>query len=85
MLVYQRLRQGVVLVPEGRGIFARLTAFESLQHGADTRRDTHTVTQDLDHVFGLFPRPRRASPPDYLSKLSIESSGDMSTGSPRLR
>jgi len=50
--------QGLSLVPEGRGVFARLTVEENLQMGAYTRSDDGVVTQDLDHIFGLFARLR---------------------------
>ena len=56
MPAHLRVRKGIALVPEGRGIFARLTVFDNLQLGAYARRDTHTVAQDLDYVLGLFPR-----------------------------
>ncbi len=48
-------RQGLVMVPEGRGIFARMTITENLLMGAFTRRDDE-VDADMDRVFGLFPR-----------------------------
>jgi branched-chain amino acid transport system ATP-binding protein len=56
MPAHLRVRKGIALVPEGRGIFARLTVFENLQLGAYARRDAHAVAQDLDYVLGLFPR-----------------------------
>lgn len=48
-------REGVVLVPEGRGIFARLQVWENLIMGAYARRDKR-VQEDLAHVYELFPR-----------------------------
>ncbi|OYY63113.1 MAG: ABC transporter ATP-binding protein [Burkholderiales bacterium 28-67-8] len=48
-------RQGLVMVPEGRGIFARMTITENLLMGAFTRHDDE-VEADVDRVFGLFPR-----------------------------
>ncbi len=48
-------RQGLVMVPEGRGIFARMTITENLLMGAFTRRDDE-VDADMERVFGLFPR-----------------------------
>lgn len=48
-------REGVALVPEGRGIFPRLTVWENLAMGAYARRDKGVET-DLDHVYELFPR-----------------------------
>jgi len=61
--------QGLSLVPEGRGVFARLTVEENLQMGAYTRSDDGVVTQDLDHIFGLFARlkERRAQLAGTLS------------------
>jgi branched-chain amino acid transport system ATP-binding protein len=51
-----RLRQGLALVPEGRGIFTRLTVEENLQTGAYTRRDLDGVAADMEKVFTLLPR-----------------------------
>ena len=51
-----RLRQGLALVPEGRGIFTRLTVEENLQTGAYTRRDADGVAADMEKVFTLLPR-----------------------------
>ena len=56
MPAYRRVRMGIALVPEGRGIFARLTVFENLQLGAYVHRDAYAVAQDLDYVLELFPR-----------------------------
>ncbi|MDJ0841998.1 MAG: ABC transporter ATP-binding protein [Acidobacteriota bacterium] len=50
------VRMGVAHVPEGRGTFAALTTEENLKLGAVTRRDKHGVTQDLEHMYSLFPR-----------------------------
>jgi branched-chain amino acid transport system ATP-binding protein len=48
--------KGVAMVPEGRGIFARLTVNENLDMGAYTRRDRSGIQQDLERVFTTFPR-----------------------------
>ncbi|MGB0126889.1 MAG: ABC transporter ATP-binding protein [Rhodocyclaceae bacterium] len=48
--------QGLTLVPEGRGVFARLTVQENLAMGAYSRSDRHQIAADLDRVFGLLPR-----------------------------
>jgi branched-chain amino acid transport system ATP-binding protein len=48
--------KGVAMVPEGRGIFSRLTVAENLDMGAFSRKDTAGITADLDKVFELFPR-----------------------------
>ncbi|MDK9582815.1 ABC transporter ATP-binding protein [Lelliottia wanjuensis] len=50
------LRDGLVMVPEGRGIFARMTVLENLQMGAWLRRDTVTVKREMDEIFDRFPR-----------------------------
>lgn len=47
--------KGISMVPEGRGVFAKLTVEENLDMGAYTRRDKG-VKDDLDRVFELFPR-----------------------------
>jgi len=49
-------RAGLALVPEGRGIFGRLTVAENLDMGAYVRRDASGVRADLERVYGLFPR-----------------------------
>lgn len=46
----------VSMVPEGRGIFARLTVSENLDMGAFSRQDKDAISQDLERVFTLFPR-----------------------------
>jgi branched-chain amino acid transport system ATP-binding protein len=48
-------RQGLVMVPEGRGIFARMTITENLQMGAFIRQDDE-VGSDMERVFDLFAR-----------------------------
>jgi len=48
--------KGVSMVPEGRGIFARLTVIENLEMGAYSRNSKEELTNNLDRVFTLFPR-----------------------------
>jgi branched-chain amino acid transport system ATP-binding protein len=48
--------EGLVMVPEGRGVFARMTILENLQMGGYLRRDEAALAEDLDRVFRLFPR-----------------------------
>jgi branched-chain amino acid transport system ATP-binding protein len=55
---HRRLRKGIALVPEGRGIFSRLTVQENLQMGAYIRDDSDGIAQDLQRVFALLPRIR---------------------------
>ncbi len=50
------VRQGLAMVPEGRGIFTRMTIFENLQMGAYIRSDKAEIAIDIDKVFGIFPR-----------------------------
>jgi branched-chain amino acid transport system ATP-binding protein len=49
------VQQGLVMVPEGRGTFARMTITENLQMGAFVRKDGE-VEADMDKVFAIFPR-----------------------------
>ncbi|MFQ5418763.1 MAG: ABC transporter ATP-binding protein [Anaerolineae bacterium] len=48
--------KGVSMVPEGRGVFAKLTVAENLDMGAFSRDDKAAIQQDLEYVYGLFPR-----------------------------
>jgi len=48
--------KGVAMVPEGRGVFAKLTVAENLDMGAYSRDDRAGIAKDLDRVFALFPR-----------------------------
>jgi len=48
--------KGIIQVPEGRRIFARMTVMENLEMGAFLRKDKDAIKADLDHVFELFPR-----------------------------
>jgi branched-chain amino acid transport system ATP-binding protein len=67
--VHARARIGISLVPEGRGVFPRLTVAENLDMGAYSRRDRAGIRSDLEHVYGLFPRlyERRAQTGGTLS------------------
>jgi branched-chain amino acid transport system ATP-binding protein len=53
---HQIVDKGVAMVPEGRGIFARLTVAENLDLGAYLRRDRAGIQEDLDYVYSIFPR-----------------------------
>jgi len=48
--------KGVAMVPEGRGVFAKLTVSENLEMGAYSRNDRAGIAQDMEYVFTLFPR-----------------------------
>ena len=50
------IRKGIALVPEGRGVFPRLTVQENLRMGAFVRADTAGIEQDLQKVLAYFPR-----------------------------
>ena len=52
------VERGVLQSPEGRRIFPRLTVRENLEMGAFTRNDKVAIEDDLERVFGLFPRLR---------------------------
>jgi len=52
----QRVRKGLCLAPEGRGIFPGMTVTENLDMGAYTRKDKAEMAKDFERVFGLFPR-----------------------------
>lgn len=68
---YMLVRQGLVMVPEGRGIFGQLTIEENLAMGGYTRHDKAAVQHDTDHVFSLFPR---------LAERRKQSAGTLSGG-----
>ncbi|MEX8192036.1 ABC transporter ATP-binding protein [Comamonas guangdongensis] len=48
--------EGLVMVPEGRGVFARMTITENLLMGAYTRNDKAGIQADIERMFGIFPR-----------------------------
>ena len=50
--------EGLVMVPEGRGVFARMTITENLLMGAYTRNDKAGIQVDIERMFGIFPRLR---------------------------
>ncbi len=66
-----RVTNGLALVPEGRGVFARLSVAENLQIGAYTRRDTAQIAADLERMYALFPR---------LAERSAQLAGTLSGG-----
>ena len=65
------VKQGLVMVPEGRGTFGRMTITENLQMGAYVRDDDDEVRADIDKVFALFPR---------LKERANQLAGTMSGG-----
>jgi len=63
------VRLGISQSPEGRRLFARMSVLENLEMGAFQRRDRSGVGEDIERVFGLFPRlaERRAQKAGTLS------------------
>jgi branched-chain amino acid transport system ATP-binding protein len=68
---YNLLKQGLAMVPEGRGVFARMTIVENLQMGAFTRNDDANIKADIERMFGIFPR---------LKERANQLAGTMSGG-----
>ena len=68
---YELVRQGISLVPEGRGIFGRLTVEENIKIGAYARRDGAGIRADMDRLYDLFPR---------LSERRAQQAGTLSGG-----
>ena len=52
------VKEGLVMVPEGRGVFTRMTITENLQIGAYISNDSDAIATDMEHVFVTFPRLR---------------------------
>lgn len=71
MKASQVVRMGVSLVPEGRGVFAKLTVQENLEMGAFQRRDRAAVAADMKTSYELFPR---------LGERKTQLAGTMSGG-----
>ena len=65
------VKQGLVMVPEGRGTFTRMTITENLQMGAFVRNDQAGIAADIEKVFGIFPR---------LKERALQLAGTMSGG-----
>ena len=53
---FKLVRKGLSMVPEGRGVFGALTIEENLAMGAYARDDRAAIKDDVERVFGLFPR-----------------------------
>ena len=53
---HELVSRGLAMVPEGRGVFARMTIVENLMMGAYTRRDAGGVRRDVERMFETFPR-----------------------------
>ncbi|MDM0020806.1 ABC transporter ATP-binding protein [Variovorax saccharolyticus] len=63
--------EGLVMVPEGRGVFTRMTITENLQIGAYIRKDKAEIEKDIERVFATFPR---------LKERATQLAGTMSGG-----
>jgi branched-chain amino acid transport system ATP-binding protein len=68
---FKLVQQGLVMVPEGRGIFGQLTIEENLAMGAFVRNDKVAVAQEIENVFEIFPR---------LKERRKQSAGTLSGG-----
>nr|WP_186310816.1 ABC transporter ATP-binding protein [Paraburkholderia sp. BCC1886] len=66
---HELLKRGLAMVPEGRGIFARMSIIENMQMGAYLRSDTDGIKADVDRMFGFFPRLKERAA-QYAGTLS---------------
>lgn len=55
------VQQGLAMVPEGRGVFTRMTIVENLQMGAYIRDDNAAIAEDIERVFTTFPASKSAA------------------------
>ncbi len=53
---HELLKRGLAMVPEGRGIFARMSIIENMQMGAYLRNDSDAIQSDVERMFAYFPR-----------------------------
>jgi len=68
---FQLVRDGLAMVPEGRGVFGALTIEENLAMGAYARSDRAAIRDDVERVYALFPR---------LKERRRQTAGTMSGG-----
>ncbi len=68
---YTLAARGLAMVPEGRGVFARMSITENLQMGAFSRNDKAGIAADLEKMFGIFPR---------LKERATQMAGTLSGG-----
>jgi branched-chain amino acid transport system ATP-binding protein len=68
---FKLLRDGLAMVPEGRGVFTRMSITENLLMGAYIRDDEAGIRADIDKMFGIFPR---------LKERANQLAGTMSGG-----
>lgn len=67
----QLAARGIAMVPEGRGVFSRMTVLENLEMGAFHRNDKAGILQDIEKIYELFPR---------LKERRTQLAGTMSGG-----
>lgn len=65
------VKEGIVLVPEGRRVFSNLTVLENLKIGAFARSDEKNIKEDMEWIYSLFPR---------LKERTWQLSGTLSGG-----
>jgi branched-chain amino acid transport system ATP-binding protein len=68
---HEIVQQGLAHSPEGRRVFPRMTVFENLEMGAYQRSNRAEIREDLDRVYGLFPR---------LQERRLQKAGTLSGG-----
>ena len=68
---HEIVKMGIAQSPEGRRLFPRMTVLENLEMGAFQRTDRQNFQEDIDRVFGLFPR---------LAERKQQKAGTMSGG-----
>jgi branched-chain amino acid transport system ATP-binding protein len=68
---HEIVKRGIAQSPEGRRLFPRMTVTENLEMGAFQRKDRSEIKEDMDRVFGLFPR---------LQERRSQKAGTMSGG-----
>ena len=68
---FKLVRDGLILVPEGRAIFANLSVKENLEMGAYSRRDGKGIRDDFEQVYSIFPR---------LKERETQTAGTLSGG-----
>lgn len=68
---HELIPKGIVMVPEGRGVFSKMTVAENLELGAFRRNDKKSIKEDMERVYTLFPR---------LAERKGQLSGTMSGG-----
>jgi branched-chain amino acid transport system ATP-binding protein len=65
------VKEGLAMVPEGRGVFTRMSITENLQMGAYIRNDRLEIAADIEKMFAIFPR---------LKERSAQLAGTLSGG-----